>query len=475
MDMKKFSKKFEQEAVKVMRDFKVPGMSIFVTKDGKTTYHRAFGIREKGDVKPATIDSLYGVSSITKSITCLAILQLHEAQKLNIHDPISKYVPVDLMFKDTPITVHHLMSHASGIPSLMTFYFSQMNQELYEPVLPKLPLGNWDDFYFHLNDAKTEVLSPPSKKYYYWNAGFTLLGQIVEKTSGQLFEEYINENILKPLEMKRSTFSKDDVERDDDVSKGFNFELKDKKVTRKPKNLLTDLFIAGAGGLISSVKEITNYLLCHLNKGDFNGKKLLSEELIKEMWKPHNKNLTSQYQEYCPGSISSYGYGFRVYDNYYGYTLVTHGGVSGVTGGQVAFIPELNLTFAQLYNVSWLPTHLMHTALALLLGKDPEKVMPYHIRKKHYKKLCGRYDAYKKTLTMEIKEKESILYLEGSWQEKFKLPLIPKNDDPEVMDFYVILPQGNMDVPFSKQDDGHITFDYERYLMHKKTIELEED
>ena len=76
---------------------------------------------------------------------------------------------------------------------------------------------------------------------------------------------------------------------------------------------------------------------------------------------------------------------------------------------------------------------------------------------------------------MEIKEKESILYLEGSWQEKFKIPLIPKNDDPEVMDFYVILPQGNMDVPFTKQDDGHITFDYERHLMHKKTIELEED
>lgn len=476
MDLERFKREFEYETVKLMRDAKIPGMSLLITKDGETIYQRAFGLRKKKDVKPATIDTLYGTSSITKSVTSLAIMQLFQAGKLDIHAPISDYLPVDIGFKDNPITSHHLMSHSSGVPALHTFYFAQMNQELYPGKTPMIPLGNWDDFYFHINEAKDEVISPPGTKFYYWNGAFALLSQIIEKVSGKPYEEYVKENILLPLDMKRSTYSHKEAEQDGDDSRGFNFIWKENQINRYPQDMLSSPFTAGSGGLISSVVEMTNYLQCFLNNGEFRGKKLLSEDLVQEMVKPHNTNITDSFHEYVPDVKLGYGYGWRVYENFHGNTLIAHRGVSGVTGGLIGYMPELNITFAQLYNVSYLPRILKHLAFILLMGKEPKEVMPYYIRRKHYNDLCGRYEAFKKILTIDVQERNGLLYLEGDfWDGRLSHPIIPKSKNPKVMEFYCITPYGNMDVNFTKLSSGEMTFEYERYLMRKKTIEIKED
>jgi CubicO group peptidase (beta-lactamase class C family) len=476
MDMKLFKEKYEKEIVKIMRDFKIPGMSFVITKDCETIYERAFGLRKKKDVKPVNIDTLFGVSSITKPVTSMAILQLHEAGKMDIYAPISEYLPVNIGFKDNPITSHHLMSHSSGVPALHVFYFAQMNQELYPGKTPLLPMGNWDDFFFHINEAKDEVISPPGTKFYYWNGAFALLSQIIEKVSGKPYEEYVKEKILLPLEMHRSTFSNKEAEKDGNDSRGFNFIWRDNQINRYPQDLLSSPFTAGSGGLISSVVEMTNLLQCFLNNGEFNGKRILSEELIKEMCKPHNPHNATSFKKYCPTSKLSYGYGWNVYEDFFGNTLIGHRGVSGVTGGLVGFMPELNITFAQLYNVSYLPKLPKHLAFTLLMGKDHKEVMPFFKRRTHYNNLCGRYEAYKKILTIDVTARNGLLYLEGDfWDGRLSHPIIPSTDDTEVMDFHLITPYGRMEVPFTKHDNGEITFEYERYIMHKKTIELEED
>ncbi|MCH8907516.1 MAG: serine hydrolase [Candidatus Heimdallarchaeota archaeon] len=467
--MHNFKIEFEQEVTRLMRDYKIPGMSIYITKDFEPVYTRAFGLREKTVAKPATIDTLYGISSISKSFTCMAILQLHQQSKLQITEPVSKYIPFELGFEDDPITIQHLMAHASGIPSLHIFEFSQMNQDLYKGNFPIYPLGNWDDFYSHMNNAKSEILSRPNKKYRYSNGGFTLLGQIIEKVSGTSFEEYIKGNILMPLKMNRSSLHYPEAKNDSDITTGYNYEALEKSFTRSPRDLLSGPFISASGGIISSTVELTNYLYCFLQQGEFEGNNLLNVELLNEMWKPHNQNIKSKSNEYCPNADVSYGYGWKIFENYFGYTLLTHQGVSGVTGGNVAIIPELKITFAQLYNISWLPTALMHTALVLLLDKDPQTEMPFHRRRKHYEALCGTYEAYKRIVTLEIFEQNGLLYLKDkNWYDTEILPLIPKSDDPETLNFYIITPFGSIDINFTIHEDNQTTFDYERYLLHKR-------
>ncbi|OLS29061.1 MAG: Penicillin-binding protein 4* [Candidatus Heimdallarchaeota archaeon LC_2] len=468
MDIDNFRKVFEPEVSKIMADYKVPGMSIFITKDQETIYSRAYGLRQKNQVKPATIDTLYGISSITKAFTCLGILQLHQKKKLNILDPISQYLPISLDFKDDPVTIQQLMSHNSGIPSLHSLVFTQMNQGLYESKIKTYPLGNWDDFYHHLNGAQSEIKFSPGKKYYYWNGGFVLLGQIIEKISGISYEDYIKTNILTPLNMNRSSVTYEKSKTDMDCAVGYNYKSLGSDFDRAPKEFLTGPFISASAGIISSVSELTNFLHLLLNKGEFNGSQILTKELISEMFRPHNENIASKPLEFIANAKQSYGYGLKIYDNYYGYTIITHSGISGVTGGNIAIIPELNLTFSQLYNVSWLPPVLMHTALILLLGKNPIQIMPYYKRRQHYARLSGTYEAYRKIITLKITEKEGMLHLQDdNWQESESFPLIPRNNDSEVMEFYTIYPGGIIDIPFTFHDNGEITFDYERYIMHK--------
>ncbi len=475
--LENFKNRFEREIVKVMRDLKVPGISVIITQDDNIIYERSFGLRESGkNVKPTTPDTLYGISSITKSFTCLGILQLHEQGKLDINDPVSEYIPFELGFEDNPILIKHLMSHSSGVPALNTFYFSQKNQKLVKTTPPEFPMGTWDDFYFHINDAKSEILSPPGTKYYYWNAGFVLLGQIIEKVSSIKYEEYIEKNILSPLNMNRSTFSNKTAEEDNDVSRGFDYGLNKDVIFRDAKDLLSGPFIAGAGGIISSVREMTNYLQCNLNGGEYKGVRILGEELIQEMWKPHNQNIQAKYFYYYPDLTATYGYGWKIYHDFFGQRIITHGGNSGVSGGMVGFIPELKLTFALLQNVNWIPLHLMFVAFALIFGKNPDEEMPFFKRRKHLRSLAGRYETYKKTITVQVQNRNGLLYiLDENWVDKITIPLIPKNNDPEVMEFYAPTPYGRMDVPFTKHIDGHITLDWERHVLHQKTIDLDDD
>jgi CubicO group peptidase (beta-lactamase class C family) len=473
ISLNNFKEKFDREAVRLMRDNKVPGMSIMITKNQEVFYERTFGSREWQGGKPATLDTLYGIASITKSMTCVAILQLHQEGKLDIYDPISKYVPLSIGFKDDPITIHHLMCHASGIPSLSDYVFPIVNEELFVGDFPNFPMGNWDDFWFHMNDAKKEVLSIPGKKFYYFNGGFTILSQIISKVTEVDFEQHMIEKILLPLNMNRSTFSREKLEKDENVSKAYGGETTKEKLKRIPKPHLSGPFNSGAGGLNSTVRELTNYLLFHINKGSFNGKQILKENLVLEMQKPHNTNLAGKNFLLHNGQ-SAYGYGWGLIENYHGNTLITHSGSTGVSGGYIGFIPELQVTFAQLYNVGWLPRHLIDYAFLLLMGKDPKKELPFIERRNFYEKIVGKYKAYKKTVEMEIVEKAGLLYLEGKLVEKFSFPLIPSSGQATPSKFYIINPYGTMDVEFTFHETGKITFDYERYQMHKANNKMKD-
>jgi CubicO group peptidase (beta-lactamase class C family) len=463
------TKAFETEITDVMRDFKVPGMSLLIQQGKEVLYERGFGYGDLAQRKPATSNTLYGIASMTKSLTCLAILILQKEGKLNVHDPISDYLPVDLTFKNEPVTLHHAMSHSTGMPCLNTYEFIMANQG-WKTNIPILPLGTWDDFYHHLNEAKSELLSPPGTKYYYWNGGFTLLGQIIEKISGMPYEEYLKTKLLNRVGMTRSTFFREDLEADHDVSMGYNYDIGFK---RSPKLHLSSPFISAAGGLNSSVKEITNYLQFHLKNGYYENDKIVDEQLLKEMYKPHNAHTTSkntEYYGYNTGTQSHYGYGIRVYQNYFGHTLIAHYGFSGFSGGMIGIIPELSISVAQLYNVAWIPAFLFHYAVISCLGKDPHKVMPFIRRRTHYTKLCGEYLAFKNIAKIKIENRNGLLHLiDENWLDKDVYPLIPTlNSDPEIMTFYTIQPFGTLDVYFTENDQGQLSCHYERRIFHKE-------
>jgi len=465
-DLEEFKKLYEREVVKSMRDGSVPGMSVLITRNGETIYERNFGSREWTGTKPATSDTLYGIASMTKSMTCVAILMLHEQGKLSINDPISKYILVKLQKDDKPISIHHLMSHSSGLPNLGSYEVSIRNEDLTTFNGQNIPMGNWDDFYFYVNHAQDWLLSDPEEKFYYNNDGFTMLSQIIAKVSGVRYEDFMTDNLLRPLGMTRSTFSRADLELDNDASKGYSSKREANRMKREPKPHLSSQFNSGAGGLNSSTSEMTKYLQFHLNNGQVGDRQLLSPQLLNKMYEPHNKHILSEnfllYDDH-----SSYGYGLSIIENYHGYKLIRHGGASGVAGGVIIFIPELNITYTHLYNVGWFTMHLAHIALYSLLGINPKEI-PFLKRRSHYRRLQGEYSSYMKNIQGKIILKDGLLYLETDIIEKSSVPLVPVNPkDPEPLTFYLYGPYGRLSIPFFIHEDSTITFDFERNVMKK--------
>src|SRR5690625_1810144 len=117
---------FERQAKQLIEKEQIPGVSLALNEDGARVYEQGFGYRHVERQLPVTPDTVFGIASMSKSFTCVAIMQLQEAGKLSVHDPVIKYLPnfqVPQHEYTDKITIHHLMTHTSGIPTLITHVF----------------------------------------------------------------------------------------------------------------------------------------------------------------------------------------------------------------------------------------------------------------------------------------------------------------------------------------------------------------
>jgi D-alanyl-D-alanine carboxypeptidase len=180
------------------------GLSLVVVKDGETVYQKGFGQADGPQDRPATPETVYQYWSMTKIITAVAILQLHEQGLLNIDDPVVDYLAffeVEYPSADSEtITIRHLLNHSSGLsntgPEIVGWihYDGDPGRNQTDLIREKLP--------------EYAVLSyEPGSKSVYTNVGYMLLAAVIEAASGQTYEEYVVEHILEPLEMNQTGFT----------------------------------------------------------------------------------------------------------------------------------------------------------------------------------------------------------------------------------------------------------------------------
>ena len=187
----------------VVRAYVDPGVFsgvVLVAKDGKPILREVFSLANRELNVAATADTIFRLGSITKQFTAASILQLAEQGKLSVDDPISKYYP-EAPAAWAPITLKHLMTHTSGIPSYTAIpgFFMQLAR------LDKTP----DEIVALTRDKPLDF--PPGSKYTYDNTGYILLGHVIEKVSGQTYAAYLQEHIFTPLGMKDSGYDVSDA------------------------------------------------------------------------------------------------------------------------------------------------------------------------------------------------------------------------------------------------------------------------
>lgn len=177
------------EIVNLYSDYDGFNGAVLVEHEGKLIYKNAFGLANMELDVPNKIDSKFKIASVTKPFTALLILQLVAEGKLDLHTPIINYLPDYPQPQGNKITLHHLLTHSSGIKR------DADNIKKFRKI---------DDI---VNQFKNEPLEfEPGTRFSYSNSGYNLLGYIVEKISDKTYEEVLKEKIFKPLGMKSSGF-----------------------------------------------------------------------------------------------------------------------------------------------------------------------------------------------------------------------------------------------------------------------------
>ncbi|MFD1735414.1 serine hydrolase [Bacillus salitolerans] len=348
---------FEKKAEELIRKYKVPGVAIALSQNREPIYEKVYGFRNVEHQLPVTMDTVFGIASVTKSFTCIAILQLQEEGKLSIHDPVIRYLPEFSLPEcaASKMTLHHFMTHSTGLPPLPSILLANKKTIDSDPTAhefsSKLSKKDSIDTYEHLiefiSKQDTKLLGSPGEEFSYSNDCFSLLGAIIERVSGKHFENYIEEKIFKPVGMDKSCFLVRDLESYDNVT-----SLYASRKTEKGEEIFESPVwwdapaMRGAGYLKSNVTEMIKYGEIFWNNGKVGENQILSPESVQLMVKPHIEVFPGKY----------YGYGLFVTPNHYGETLIEHDGNHKGISSHFCVIPERRLTGVILTNLAGVPS-----------------------------------------------------------------------------------------------------------------------
>jgi len=255
----------------LIKKYKITGASIAVVDSGRIVYSAGYGFADRDNNIKADDKTVYRIGSITKSFTMISVMQLHTSGKLNYLAQISDYITefgIKDRFNSTEMPkIADMMSHTSGLPSdLWNGFFANIPPE------QELTIQQLKNVY---------RIAPAGYATAYSNVGYGLLGEVIERTSGNTYEHYLTENIFKPLEMTSSYVNFDSL-KNHTFSAGY---IKGKAVS-EPK--IRD---AAAGLIHSNSTDMAHYLLMLLNNGSYHGKQIVSEKLLSEAEKNQLENL----------------------------------------------------------------------------------------------------------------------------------------------------------------------------------------
>jgi CubicO group peptidase (beta-lactamase class C family) len=268
-----------------------PGLSVIVVKDGEIVYNNAFGFADKPRNIKATPDTVYHWWSMTKIPTGIAIMQLHEQGKLNLDDDVTKHLPwfeVNYPSSSSPdIAIHHLLQHASGLPDTAPAMIGWVH---YDDATP----NQTDVLKKYLPEFNTLKFEPGTRAVY-GNLNYMVLGAIIEAITGQTYESYITENILKPLDMSQTGFVYSPSMAEHEAAGSLPVvhfftpllpTLLDTNALVRERSgkllWLNRVYIDAkpSTGLIGSALDAAKFMTMYLNRGTRNGEVILQPESI---------------------------------------------------------------------------------------------------------------------------------------------------------------------------------------------------
>ena len=305
--------------------------TVLLAKDGKILYQKAFGDANKSYKIKNTIDTKFNIASMGKMFTGVSIMQLEERGKLNINDPVIKYL------KDFPlgnkITLFHLLSHTSGVGNYLRAPDYRSDRHKFKGISGLLPV-----IYGQKLEFKT-----PGQKFSYSNSGMIILGAVIEKVTKQSYSEYITKNILEPTQMN-NTVMKFGTEVVENRAAGYVKSISGKY----HNNNFNSSSPSPAGGILSTVGDMLKF-----------DQALYSSTLINEVSK---KKMFTALKV-------TYGLTFQVEDRKNNKVVGHSGGMPGFSSYFSRYLKD-KYTIIALSNYDMISKNIVHYIEGILYNNE---------------------------------------------------------------------------------------------------------
>jgi len=300
--------------------------SVLIARNGEVLLSKGYGFADREQKILNTPQTRFRLGSITKQFTAMAIIILEAQRKLDVQDPICNYLSECPEAWKT-ITIHHLLTHTSGIPNFTSF--PDYKSTMATPSPPEETINRFKDKPLDFR---------PGEKWSYSSSGYILLGQIIERVSDQSYEDFLQEHIFTPLHMMNTGY---DHNRDD-LAVGY------KSIFSKA-NFIDMSIPYSAGGLYSTVEDLYKW------DQAFYTQQLLQQDYLDQMIAPYAAIPNSQKM--------AYGYGWTIgVENRR--QIITHGGLVNGFATNIARYPEDRTVIIILSNQSYTSLGVIHSALA---------------------------------------------------------------------------------------------------------------
>lgn len=331
VNIKKTSSYIEKARV----EWGVPGLAVGIVKDGKIVLAQGYGTLREGDDTKVDENTQFAIASNTKAFVASALANLVAEGRITWDDRIVKHLPYFELYNHyatQETTIRDLLCHRAGLGTYSgdaIWYKSVLSAEEIVKKVKYVPAA----YSFRAG-------------YGYSNLMFITAGEVIRAVTGQSWDAYTREIFLNPLKMTRTLTSISDLGSD-------NVATPHKPATGR--NMPIDWTnwdnMGAAGGIISSVNDMSKWLMMNLNNGSWEGRDILNEEQQNVMWTPHNSFvIAEESKKSIPGrNFNGYGLGWGLYD-YFGRKVVTHSGGYDGMYSRVAMLPGENLGIVILTN-----------------------------------------------------------------------------------------------------------------------------
>lgn len=313
------------------QDLNIPGMALAIVKDGEVILARGFGLADVDEEAPVTADTIFAIGSTTKAFTSTVIGMLVDEGLMNWDDPVASHLPyftldLDTDDEDAEPLITDLLAHRTGF-ARMSILWAAGKASPEEVLRAATRAEPWDGF---------------RENFHYNNVMYLAAGVAAGEAAGSDWTTLIHERIFQPLNMKEATTSVRAAQQNPKLASGYLWDEEREIYERQSMRHLDS--IAPAGAINASVVEMANWLRFLLADGVYDGKRLISSESLQKTWSPQ--------VELAPGV--AYGRGWFV-RQWRGMTVIEHGGNIDGFAAQVALLPEKNLGFVLLANISATP------------------------------------------------------------------------------------------------------------------------